>query len=40
MIADRIERHKVLLPLNHNYYNFRKQKMHLGQICAVETMYK
>ena len=38
MIADRIGRHKVLLPINHNCYNLRKQKVRLGQICAVETM--
>ena len=35
MITDRIGRHKVLLPINHNCYNFRKQQIHLGQICAV-----
>ena len=26
MIADRIGRHEVLLPVNHNHYNFRKKK--------------
>ena len=25
MITDRIGRHKVLLPINHNHYNFRKK---------------
>ena len=37
MITDRIGRHKVLLPINRNGYNLRKQQIHLGQICAVET---
>ena len=40
MITDRIGRHKVLLPINYNYYNFRKQQIHLGQICAVKTIFK
>ena len=40
MITDRIGRHKVLLPINHNCYNFRKQQILLGQICAVEKMSK
>ena len=26
MITDRIERHEVLLPINHNHYNFRENK--------------
>ena len=26
MITDRIARHEVLLPINHNQYNFRKKK--------------
>ena len=26
MITDRIRRHEVLLPINHNYYNFRENK--------------
>ena len=34
MITDRIERHKVLLPINHSCYNSRKQ------MSAVETMSK
>ena len=40
MITDRIGRHKVLLPINYNYYNFRKQQTHLGQIYAVKTIFK
>ena len=38
MITDRIERQEILLPINHNCYNFRKQKIHLGQISLVETL--
>ena len=26
MITDRIAQHEVLLPINHNQYNFRKKK--------------
>ena len=26
MITDEIGRHEVLLPINHNHYNFRKAK--------------
>ena len=26
MITDRIERHEVLLPINHTNYNFREKK--------------
>ena len=41
MITDRIGRLEVLLPNNHNYYNFRKKKQkHLGQTSLVETMSK
>ena len=40
MITNRIGRQKVLLPSNHNRYNFRKQHIHLGQISRVETMSK
>ena len=40
MITNRIGRQKVLLPSNHNRYNFRKQHIHLGQISPVETMSK
>ena len=35
MITNRIEKRKVLLPINRNYYNFRKQQRSL-----VETMSK
>ena len=40
-ITDRFGRQEfeVLLPINHNRYNFRKQ-IHLGQISLVETMSK
>ena len=38
LITYRIGRHKVLLPINHNCYNIRKQQMHLGQIGPVEAM--
>ena len=37
MLTDRIGRQEVLLPINHNRCNFRKQQMHLGQISLVET---
>ena len=40
MITNRIGRQKVLLPSNHNRYNFRKQHIHLGQISPVETISK
>ena len=36
MITDRIGRHEVLLPINHNRYNFRKKQIHLGQKSPVE----
>ena len=39
MITDRIGRNKVLLPTNHNHYNFR-EKIHLGQTSPVGTMSK
>ena len=39
MITDRIGRNKVLLPINHNHYNFR-EKIHLGQIFPVGTISK
>ena len=38
MITDRIGRWEVLLPINHNYYNFPKPSIHLGQTSPVETM--
>ena len=40
MITDRIGRRKVLLPINRNCYNFRKQQINLGQRSLVETMSK
>ena len=40
MIRERIGREEVLLPININCYNFRKQQIHLGQISLVETMSK
>ena len=40
MITDRIQCQQVLLPINHNCYNFRKQQIHLGQISLVEAMSK
>ena len=40
MITNRIERRKVLLPINRNCYNFRKQQINLGQRSLVETMSK
>jgi len=27
MITDRIGRHEVLLPINHNHYNFREKQI-------------
>ena len=40
MIRERIGRQEVLLQININCYNFRKQQIHLGQISLVETMSK
>ena len=40
MVIDRIGRQEVLLPINHNSYNFQKQQIHSGQISMVETMSK
>ena len=40
MITDRIGRHEVLLPINHNRYNFRKKQIHLGQKSPVEKKVK
>ena len=37
MITNIVGQRKVLLPSNHNCYNFRKQQIDLGQICAEET---
>ena len=40
-MINKIGRHEVLLPINHNRYNFRKKrkkKLHLGQISPVETV--
>ena len=39
MITDRIGQNEVLLPINHNHYNFRG-KIHLGQTSPVGTMSK
>ena len=38
MITERIGRQEVLLPININCYNFRKQQIHLGQISLVEKV--
>ena len=42
MITDRIGRHEVPLPINHNHYNFQKnkQQLHLGQTSPIRTMSK
>ena len=40
MITDGIGWHEVLLPINHNHYNFWKKKKHLGQTSPVGTMSK
>ena len=40
MITNRIGRHKVLLPINHNHDHFRKQEIQLGQMSPVETVSK
>ena len=37
MITDRIGRLEVLLPIDHNRHNFRKQQIHFGKIYQVET---
>ena len=38
MLTDIIRRQEVLLPINHNRCNLRKQQMHLGQMSLVETV--
>ena len=41
LTTDRIGQHEVLLPINHNRYNFRKKnRKHLAQASPVETMSK
>ena len=40
MITERIGQQEVLLPTNHNCFNFRKQQIHLGLISPVTTMSK
>ena len=40
MIEDRIGQQEVLLPINHNHFNFWKQLIHLCLISPVETMSK
>ena len=40
MITERIGRQEVLLPINHNCFDFRKQQIHLGLISPVATMSK
>ena len=37
MITDRIGQLEVLLPIDHNRHNFRKQQIHFGKIYQVET---
>ena len=39
VITDRIRR-QVLLPINHNRYDFRTQHIYLGQISPLETIPK
>ena len=36
MITDRIGRQEVLLPINHDHFNYRKKQIHLEQISPVE----
>ena len=38
MITDRIGRHEILFPTNHNHYNFRKKNIYLGQTFLVGKM--
>ena len=40
MITDRIGRHKVLLAINHNHYNFQKKSTSLGETSPVGTVSK
>ena len=40
MITDRIGRQEVLLPVNHDRYDFWTQKIHFGQISPLETIPK
>ena len=40
MTTDRIGRHEVLLPINHNRYNFRRKQIHPGQKSPVEKKVK
>ena len=41
MITDRIRHHKVLLPINHNHYNFEKKKPNTSRtnISARDNVY-
>ena len=38
MITDRIGRQEVLLPINHDHFNYRKKQIHLEQISPVEIL--
>ena len=38
LFKDRIRQQVVLLPINHDHFNFWKRQMHLEQISPVETM--
>ena len=40
MITDRIGRQEVLLPINHERYDFQTQQIYLGQISPLETILK
>ena len=39
MITARIGRQEILLPINHNHFNFQKKKIHLEEISLVETVF-
>ena len=39
MITDRIRRHEILLSINRNHYNFRKNKHIQKKISPMETMF-
>ena len=39
-IKDRIGRHEVLLPINHNYYNLRKKKGKTYTLKNTKSRYQ
>ena len=40
MIPDRVGQHEVLLPINHNLYNFRKKNSFIWENISNEDIVK